>query len=364
MQSTALPEDLRGQWIWKSDPNNELESYTFLRREFTLNESPSSAELWITACTLYHIYINGRHFCHGPSPGVGNQCYVSYFDIGYCLEIGKNAIAVIAHNTTISRSNMTKKRSGFWCQLNIDAEPFIWTDNSWLVSNNDCYQTNQPRISPIAGFVESIDLRKFPHGWTELDYDPSDWIPVEFCESLNNDATQFVPLTEFEPVSEKLPVDILILRGNTRQDKMTTHVNFNRAIKNANGLYVAESFVEVQEDIEDTPIRIFSDDPYYFFVNNQLLKKQGQSNLKNWTDPSWNIPRCYQQDKLVKYEGKVSFKAGWNRVLLFQQINANSSGTTFLFPPYSREWTEICQANITFRATRLEYYRSTATPVF
>ena len=332
MQNAGLPEDIRGQWIWKSDPTNDIESYSFFRREFTLNESPRSVELWITACTFYHVFINGRHFCHGPAPGVGNRCYVSYFDIGYCLEIGKNAIAVIAHNTVIPRASATKKKSGFWCQLNIDELPSVWTDDSWMVSSKECYLKNQPRVSPFAGFVESVDLRKYPHGWTELDFDVADWVRVEYMSPVSNGSVQFVPLSELEPVSEKLPVDILILRGNAVQDKMTTHVNIRRAVKHADGLFVAESYVQAGEDIKETSIRIFSDDPYYLFVNNQLVKRQGGKNVENWTDPTWSVPRCYQQDKLVEHNGKVSFKSGWNRVLLFQQISTNSAGTTFIFP--------------------------------
>ena len=332
MTSTGLPEDVRGQWIWKSEPSDDIESYVLLRREFTLSESPRSAELWITACTFYHIFINGRHFCHGPSPGVGNRCYVSYFDMGYCLEIGKNAIAVIAHNTSVARSSTPRKKSGFWCQLNIDEAPFIWTDTSWMVCHDKCYQKNQPRISRMAGFVESVDLRKYPHGWTDLDFDASSWGLVEYSKQITDESINFIPLTEFEPVSEKIPIDILILRGKIEQDKITTHVNVARAIKNATGLFVAESFVEVGKEIEETTVRIISDDPYYLYVNDQLVKKQGGTGIENWTDPSWSAPRCYQQDNLEDDKGKVSLKSGWNRVLLFQQVNVNSAGTTFIFP--------------------------------
>ena len=330
--STGLPQDIRGEWIWKSEPSVDIESYALFRREFTLNESPGIAELWITACTFYHIFINGRHFCHGPSPSVGNRCCVSYFDIGYCLEVGKNAIAVIAHNTSISRSTKTKKESGFWCQLNIDGEPLLSTDTSWLVYNQQCYQKNQPRISQRAAFVESVDLRKYPHGWTELDFDAADWVPAEHSRPIDSSAVDFVPLIEFEPVSEKIPIEVLILRGRASQEKMTTHVNFSRVARNTSGLFVAESFVEVGEEISNTTLRIFSDNPYYFFVDSQLVKRQGGEKLKNWSDPSWDIPRCDQQQQLENDETTVSFKPGWNRILLFQQVDKNSSGTTFVFP--------------------------------
>ena len=56
MLGTPLPEEVQGQWIWKSENPYETESYVFFRREFTLDSSPSLAQLWITVSTFYHIY--------------------------------------------------------------------------------------------------------------------------------------------------------------------------------------------------------------------------------------------------------------------------------------------------------------------
>ena len=153
---------------------------------------------------------------------------------------------------------------------------------------------------------------------------------------------------ELEPISEKIPIDIVILRGKSTQDKMTTHVSFTQAINNATGLFVAESFVEVKENIPDTSISIFSDDPYCLYVNNKLVKKQGGKGLENWVDPSWGTPRCYQQDAIDGVEGNVSFKSGWNRFLLFQQVSPNSSGITFVFPELADESLKFVKQTSSF----------------
>ena len=110
MAVPRLPSELRGDWIWKADCMERVESYVFLRGEFTLSETPETAELWIAAHTGYHLYINDRYFCRGPSPSIPNETYVSRFDVGYCLEVGRNLITILAHNTSVPRCGHSRRQ--------------------------------------------------------------------------------------------------------------------------------------------------------------------------------------------------------------------------------------------------------------
>ena len=148
MGNSNLPAEIAGEWIWETGSLDKVESYVFFRREFSLTETPSLAELWVAANTTYHLYINGRHFCRGPSAATSGGSYVSLFDITFCLEVGPNIIAAVAHNTHLTRYSCCRKPSGFWCQLNLDELPAVWSDGEWQVFRGQCFQENQPRVAP------------------------------------------------------------------------------------------------------------------------------------------------------------------------------------------------------------------------
>ncbi len=332
MVSTGLPAEIQAEWIWKTQTTDEIESYVFFRREFTLDETPRSAELWITAGTFFHLYVNGRHFYYGPSPALGNQFYVEYIDVGFCLEIGRNVITVLVHNLNLARSAQMRKKSGLWCQLNIDGNPTILSDESWSWYDPDCYQKNQPRLSKLSGLVESVDLRKYPTGWKDLDYQADKWKLVANSTPVDGSRV-LVPSQSVEKISEKVPFDILLYQGQTKLDKAIFQIFFPPAFKNnCTGLFVAETFVNFQEPSRDFLFYLISDDPYYLFINNTLVKKQGGGTVSAWSDPMLNPPHCYQQDEMAPMEGRFPLTEGWNRILIYQYVDLNSSSMTLIFP--------------------------------
>ena len=120
MREYVLPQEVRGKWIWLGRGTDRQESYVFFRREVTLYETPASAELWITARTRFHLYINGRYIAFGPPPSPSEHAYVVCLDVGFLVETGKNSIAVLAHNTSVSRFGARRHPCGLWMQLNIN----------------------------------------------------------------------------------------------------------------------------------------------------------------------------------------------------------------------------------------------------
>lgn len=172
MHTTGLPPELRGDWIWRNDCQALTDAYVLFRREFIVTETPGTAELWIAAHTDFHLYVNGRHFCRGANTAVGNGTYVHYLDIGFCMEIGRNVIAVVAHNVDVVRSGRQRRFGGLWLQLNVDGQPLIATEgDEWRTARGDYYANRQPRQSQGTGFVENVDLRKYPDGWYDIEFD-------------------------------------------------------------------------------------------------------------------------------------------------------------------------------------------------
>lgn len=331
MRLTPLPEENKGEWIWHANCLEKLDNYVYFRKEFTLAETPSLAELWVSANSSFHCYVNGRHVTRGPCPASADGNYTTYQDISYCLQVGKNVIALLAHNAAVARYAYIRKPAALWCQLNCEGQPVTWSDDTWLTLPAECFLPNQPRVSRADAFVETVDIRKFLHGWNEPDYDDLDWdSAVSAAPGVL--APKLLPSPDSEYISEGYYYYNLIVIGEAQCVYGTTHVAFNRAIPKANGLYVAETWLHCKEQLGVVAFGLFSDDPYYLYINDVLVKRQGGRPNSNWTIPTWDPPRLYQQDSLVDVSGSVELHKGANRVLLVQHVGPDSCGTTLVFP--------------------------------
>ena len=143
-------------------------NHVFFRREFTLNEAPGIAEMWISCHTHFNIYINEQHLSFGPCPSVCTYSYVQYFNITHLLQTGKNVLSIQASNPQISRLSNTRQSDGLWAQINIDDAGQFATDDTWTVAKAQHMLPNQFRISASHGFVETQDLRKYNRQWNKI----------------------------------------------------------------------------------------------------------------------------------------------------------------------------------------------------
>lgn len=331
MASVPLPDDLRGEWVWNKDAFDTIDSYVFLRRDFTLFETPQVAELWVTASHGFHLYVNGRHFNCGSVGSVRPQHYVLYFDVGYTLEVGNNAIAVLAHHVDISTYAQQQSERGFWCQLNLDGVPYVWTDGEWKCYSHTPYLGRQPRISRASTFVETVDLKRYPQGWQSRDYRPEEgWTACACSRPVDEGELEMYP--PFEPVSEVVRATEVLISGRANRSQLTTHVCIAQAVKSAQGLFMAETFVQAPDLEEPAVAYVFCDDPYYFFVNEQLVKVQAWREPRDWADPRWDTPRCFQQEEVVDVVCTVVLEPGWNKLTFLQQVAPDSGGITLVFP--------------------------------
>lgn len=350
MHRTDLPSDCRGEWIWRSDGQGKLEQYLFFRREFMITEVPSIAELWISAHTRYQLYINGRPFSRGQSSAPKGRTYASYFDITHCMEIGLNVIAVCVHNTCVSRSAFCRKEDGFWCQMNLEQTPTLWTDGEWYARLADCYLDGQPRVSQADAFVETLDFRRYPHGWMELRFDAEDW-PLADVQTPFNKIKETVEVApDFEPVPEYLALDFLERRGKVKQRGATAHVALSHYAGKTPGLYAAETHMQAKGE-GSVDFQVYCDDPYYLFINDRLMARQGRSgDPMEWMDAEWNPPRCHMQDEQNETNaGKFTLvKDEWVRILVIQQVAPGSAGLTLIFPELDHHGTRFTRGTDAF----------------
>lgn len=332
MLNYALPNDIRGEWIWLADDCDRLESFVFFRREFTLYQTPASAELWVSAGTLCHVYVNGRYLGFGPTPCVSDDADVAYFDVSFLLETGVNVIAIMGYNTTVARTGFRRRPSGLWVQLNTDDTPAVWTDGSWLCHDGECYRSGRPRASESRGFCEKADLRHYPFGWTEVEFETLDWQAPDSRLALGDAPGKLNLCHRAEWTLNPDDSSTVLFRGEYSQQHAVTNICWGGLPEvRGPGLYVAETFLYSAEEVEAEGY-VFTDDPYVLIVNDERVKDQGIDKLPPKADFLRCRPPCFGQGEVVSPEVVFSLKQGWNRLLFAQHVELGSAGASFLFP--------------------------------
>jgi len=337
MHEYMLPDDIRGKWIWLRNPGDVLEEYVFFRKDFTLFESPASAELWITAKTCFHVYVNGRHLGFGPPPCPTEGAYVVYIDIGFLAETGANTIAVLAHNTAVSRLGAKRQNGGIWAQLNIDERPMVWTDESWLCKRADCYRSNRPRASISSGFVEYVDFRQYPKHWQDADFTPVRWERPDILVPLSATEGRLKAVIGPEWTVEAEEARAVVCRGACSPSVAVSWVSFSEmAMERGAGVYIAEAYV-YSEVSDDVLFEMIADDPYRLFVNGECVKEQGVPALPARADLELCRPVCFRQGEVASPEVEVPLREGWNRLVVAQHVEPASAGFTLLWPDTDAE---------------------------
>jgi len=332
MTMNDLPEPLRGEWIWTRAAQSRLDAYVFFRREFILSQTPTTAELWISARTFFQLYVNGRHVAWGPPPCPGRDSYVLHLDVSFLLQTGANVIAVLAHNTTVARYAMRRSEPGLWCQLNIDGSPTLWTDRTWQVLDGECFQTNRPRRSRSLAFTEKVDMGTYPHGWTEPEYNAVRWRHPDLQMSLVDTPGRLRSLPSGEISSGRVEFERLAIRGECRQVCAVSWVSFQDSVESGGpGVYAAQTHIYAAREM-DVDFELYCNDPYVLVVNGRRVKSQGIVPLVAGTPLDQCRPPCFGQCEQVDADGEMNWRAGWNTIQFFTQCESGTAGATLVFP--------------------------------
>lgn len=328
-----LPSALRGQWIWLAQENKHVEEHLFFRREFALSEMPGSAELWVTARTGFQTYINGRHVAFGPDPcptSTGN--FLTPVEASYYLQTGRNVIAVLASNTCVTRTACSRLPGGFWCQLDVDGKPWVWSDSEWKVLRCDCYASNRPRRSAYAGFTENLDFRVYPHGWTEEGFEDDGWSAPNWVKPVSLNTRRILPSRIPEVVSRYDAAARVTGRGTWRQRCAVSFLALSELVGTGDGgVYVARSFFQA-DSAANLPIKIFGDNPYRIFLNGNCVREQGVPALKCGQPSDRVNPEPHGEAGMIPVDGTLPVHEGWNEIVLFEMTDTAAAGMAFVFP--------------------------------
>ena len=338
MEHHSLPNELRGNWIWTDATPGQPETYGFFRKEFTLNEIPSSAELWIAARSFFHVFVNGEHLGYALDlcPVAGSYAWA--FDVSYMLNTGSNVIAVLAHNTGVSRMSCISQPDGLWCQLNIDSQPFLWTNDSWQTQTPAGYMPNRPRRSLSSAFTEKVDMQKMPLNWhTDGVENENLWHRPQYSVPISKERWEMIPFPAPSMAISHAQLDSVAGRGTCHLRHSCTNVSFE-TMRHAkgDGVYGAETFLHSRKSTE-TEVRLYADNPCRVFLNGNLVFEQGIAQLLPGEPHGADCRHCFRQAGTAPARTTIRLRDGWNRITVFEEVVAGTFGMAMALPEFGGE---------------------------
>ncbi|OBX17945.1 hypothetical protein A9995_14205 [Erythrobacter sp. QSSC1-22B] len=187
------------------------------RREFTLDQSPESAEVNITVDGRYQLFVNGKRIGRGPvRSDVHHQKYDSY-DLTKHLTKGVNCIAVIVHVYGVDTAWHERVRGmwqptfgdgGLWLDGSAQVDGgtvTVATDAEWRCIESPAWDQDTERMNKGLGFIESLDARSLPQDWNTAGFDDSEWDAVQIMHSGGGGPESFFGGLVTEPFPTLLP---------------------------------------------------------------------------------------------------------------------------------------------------------------
>lgn len=153
--------------------------HTLFRKVFFLQRVENTV-ITITADDYYMLYINGSFVSQGPANAYHFVYPLNKLDITPFLKPGINVIAVdTLYNGYINRAyNSGDNRMGLYAQVTMNGTELTVTDESWKYTFDHSFLKTTVTHGYDTQSAEYRDMRKYPHGWMQAQYDDSRWAPA------------------------------------------------------------------------------------------------------------------------------------------------------------------------------------------
>ncbi len=171
--------DWTASWLRPGPVDIGEEIYTYLRKKWSV---PSGTLAWATAYVAaahrFQLWVNGSQLSQGPSFCFPDEQYVQATDVTAALRPGAaNAVGILHHWYGPGRGRPTSA-PGLLVQVVAH-----YTDGRTAVLGSNGGWRTQPaewlpapqRNNDAGDFVEWIDLRRHPDGWSEAGFDDQQW---------------------------------------------------------------------------------------------------------------------------------------------------------------------------------------------
>ncbi len=160
-----------------------------------LHAEPDEARLSVTTDGRYQLFVNGRRLGRGPMRCSPTHQRYDTHDLVSELRAGENVIALLVHVYGTDTAWYEQVR-GLWHENFGDGALFcdgfarcgsrslpIQTDLDWRCLESDAWERDVPRVNFGLGFIEVLDARRLPAGWTEPGFDDSAWDAVQILRT-------------------------------------------------------------------------------------------------------------------------------------------------------------------------------------
>ncbi len=174
--------DWRAEWLRPRPRGEAPEQYTYLRTGAILRASRVvRATAYVAAAHKYQLWVNGKLADTGPSFSYPDESYYQATDITALVRSGEKNVIGLLHHWYGRGSGRPLSMPAVLAQVSVrhadGSRHLIVTDGSvrqraaeWLPA--------PPRNTESNDFVEIIDARSTPVGWSEPGYDDSHWEPA------------------------------------------------------------------------------------------------------------------------------------------------------------------------------------------
>jgi alpha-L-rhamnosidase len=174
--------DWRAAWIRRPGAEQQkVEDYSLFRKVARVGASPIvRARVAASAGHQYDLFVNGSRRAHGPSFAYPDEQYYETTDIRDAIKPG--ALNVFGFVTWWGQPGQGRPASvpALIAQITIDhadgSREVVATDGSWRTDPGPW--TQGPPRNDEGDFVEHIDLRREPIGWTGSTFDDQAWKPA------------------------------------------------------------------------------------------------------------------------------------------------------------------------------------------
>jgi alpha-L-rhamnosidase len=165
------------------------------RRRLALDAKPDAAQLKITVDGKFQLFVNETRVARGPARS--NPLHQRYetVDLASRLRQGENVIAVLIHTYGVDTASYEMVRGmwrptfgdgGLWIEGSAQVRGHrvpLETDLSWRCLQSDAWTQDVPRVNDGLGFIEVLDARKLPSGWTSAAFDDAPWDEVQILSA-------------------------------------------------------------------------------------------------------------------------------------------------------------------------------------
>ena len=190
----------KAKWIGRDDarssgPGNGNEKFlpaTYLRKEFTLKQTPKRAVLYITSLGVAEPHLNGSKVGEDYlSPGwtdFNKRVYYRAYDVTARLKPGVNAIGAIVGDgwyrghLSIIGQNIYGRQTRLLAQLHL----FFADGSSQMIASDETWKGGfGPVLEADIYAGETYDARMESVGWDEAGFNDADWKPVDLGTKVN-----------------------------------------------------------------------------------------------------------------------------------------------------------------------------------